>query len=42
MDRGWEQLEKTLGDYKAVRDGERPTIYNTPSIVEVMLGYEFE
>jgi len=42
MDRGWDQLEKTLGDYKAVRDGERPTIYNTPSIVEVMLGYEFE
>ena len=42
MDRGWEQLEKTLGDYKAVRDGERPTIYNTPSIVEVMVGYEFE
>ena len=42
MDRGWDQLEKTLGDYKSVRDGERPTIYNTPSIVEVMLGYEFE
>ena len=42
MDRGWDQLEETLGDYKAVRDGERPTIYNTPSIVEVMLGYEFE
>ena len=40
--KGWDQLEKTLGDYKAVRDGERPTIYNTPSIVEVMLGYEFE
>ena len=42
MDRGWEQLEETLGDYKAVCDGQTPSIYNTPSVVEVMLGYEFE
>ena len=42
MDRGWEQLEKSLVDFKAVKDGEKPSIYNSPNIVEVMLGYEFE
>ena len=42
MDRGWEQLEKSLVDFKTVKDGEKPSIYNSPNIVEVMLGYEFE
>ena len=42
MEKGWDQLEASLEDYKAVRDGEKPTVYNTPSVVEVMLGYEFE
>ena len=42
MDRGWEQLETSLVDFKAVKDGEKPSIYNSPNIVEVMLGFEFE
>ncbi len=42
MDRGWEQLENSLADFKNVKDGEKPSIYNSPNIVEVMLGYEFE
>jgi exodeoxyribonuclease VIII len=42
MDRGWKQLEKSLVDFKSVKDGEKPSIYNSPNIVEVMLGYEFE
>jgi len=40
MDKGWEVLEKNLQDYAKVLDGERPTVYNTPNIVELSLSDE--
>ncbi len=40
MDKGWEVLEKNLQDYAKVLDGERPTVYNTPDIVELSLSDE--
>jgi hypothetical protein len=38
MERGWLQLEHTLGEYSAVAMGkQQPTVYNSPSVVEVIL-----
>ena len=38
MERGWLQLEHTLGEYSAVAMGkQQPTVYNSPSVVEVNL-----
>ena len=34
---GWLKLEHTLGEYKAVLDGQRATTYNSPNIVNVDL-----
>ena len=38
MERGWLQLEHTLGEYSAVAMGkQQPSVYNSPSVVEVNL-----
>jgi len=37
MEAGWLELDRLLGEYKAVIDGKAPTVYNTPSVVEIQL-----
>ena len=37
MEAGWLELDRLLGEYKTVIDGKAPTVYNTPSVVEIQL-----
>ena len=40
MEAGWLKLEHLLGEYNAVLNGQKATIYNSPNIVTVDLGIE--
>lgn len=37
LDRGWIKLDALIGEYKAVINGSKPTIYNSPNSVELNL-----
>ena len=37
MEAGWLELNRLLGEYKRVIYGKAPTVYNTPSVVEIEL-----